>query len=104
MNKLCALLCVFSHELRPLAVYESAEGQAVPPGRGEVGHVHASVALSLLLTPGQQPAGSHLRLCVTVKSVRSCTAGALHVNTSDLWVSLEPCDLKYLNQKLPSLK
>ena len=65
MNKLCALLCVFSHELRPLAVYESAEGQAVPPGRGEVGHVHASVALSLLLTPGQQPAGSHLRLCVT---------------------------------------
>lgn len=58
------LLCVFLHELGPLAVDESAEGQAVPPGRCEVGDVHSSVPVGLLLTPGQQAAGPHLRLCV----------------------------------------
>ncbi len=56
------VLRVFLHELRPLAVYESAEGQAVPPGGREIGDVHPSVTLSLLLTPGQQPARAHLRL------------------------------------------
>ncbi|TNN74003.1 hypothetical protein EYF80_015824 [Liparis tanakae] len=48
-------------ELGSLVVDEGAEGQAVPPGGREVGDVHPSVALSLLLTPGQQPAGTHLR-------------------------------------------
>lgn len=44
-------------------MYESAECQAVPPGRREVGDVDSSVALSLLLTPGQQPVRTHLGPC-----------------------------------------
>lgn len=63
MNTLCMLSCLLLHDLRPLAVHESAEGQAVLPGRCEVGDIDPSVALSLLLTPGQQPARTHLRLC-----------------------------------------
>lgn len=62
--------CALSHELGPLAVDESAEGQAVPPGGREVGDVHPSVALSLLLTPGQQPAGTHLRLCARNRQIK----------------------------------
>lgn len=54
---------VLLHELRPLVVYERAEGQAAPPGGREVGDADSSVALGLLLAPGEQPAGSHLRLC-----------------------------------------
>lgn len=57
------LWCAFVHEVGPLAVYEGAQGQTVPPWGCEVGDVDASVALSLFLTPGQQPAGADLGLC-----------------------------------------
>lgn len=42
---------------------EGAQRQAVPPRRREVGDVDASVALGLFLAPGEQPAGTNLRLC-----------------------------------------
>lgn len=57
--------CAFVHEVGPLAVYEGAQRQAVPPRRREVGDVEASVALSLFLAPGEQAAGTNLRLCGT---------------------------------------
>lgn len=63
MNRLFMLWCACVHEVGPLAVYEGAQGQAVPPRGCEVGDVDASVALSLFLTPGQQPARVDLRLC-----------------------------------------
>lgn len=44
-------------------MHESTEGQAVPPGRCKVGDLDTSVALCLLLTPGQQTARTHIRLC-----------------------------------------
>lgn len=47
---------------------ESTERQAVPPGRCEVGDVDSSVPASLLLTPGEQAAGMHLRLCTVTVS------------------------------------
>lgn len=50
------------HEVGPEAVDEGAQRQAALPGGSEVTHVHVPVALRLLLTPGQQPAGSNLRL------------------------------------------
>ncbi len=59
-----ASLCVMSlsHEVLPLAVNEGAQSKAAPPGGRKVGHIHSPVALGLLLTPQQQPAGTHLWL------------------------------------------
>jgi len=67
--------CSALHEFRPLAVDEGAEGQAIPPGRREVGNFHSSVPLSLLLTPGQQPARTHLWLC---RRGSACQRGPSH--------------------------
>lgn len=58
----CVLLCVFLHKIRSLVVYKSTEGQAILPGRCEVSDVDSPVALSLSLTPGQQPARTYLRV------------------------------------------
>lgn len=41
-----------SHQLRPEAVDDGTQGQATPPGRGQVGDVDVLVALGLLLAPG----------------------------------------------------
>lgn len=62
---MCTRACAVVHEVGPLAVYEGAQRQAVPPRRREVGDVDASVALSLFLAPGEQAAGTNLRLCGT---------------------------------------
>lgn len=35
-------------------VQDGTEGQAVPPGRAEVGHLHTSVVLRYFLTPLKQ--------------------------------------------------
>lgn len=67
----------FLHEIWPLAVDEGAEGQAVPPGRGQVGDGDSSVALSLLLTPGQQLPGTHVSLCRTEDRVLTLTVTQL---------------------------
>lgn len=41
-----------SHQLRPKAVNDGTQGQATPPGCGQVGDVDVLVALGLLLAPG----------------------------------------------------
>lgn len=41
-----------SHQLRPEAVDDGTQGQATPPGRGQVCDVDMLVALGLLLAPG----------------------------------------------------
>lgn len=41
-----------SHQLRPEVVDNGTQGQATPPGCGQVRDVDMLVALSLLLTPG----------------------------------------------------
>lgn len=43
-----------SHLVRVEVVEDGAEGQAVPPGRAEVSHLHAPVVLCDFLTPLQQ--------------------------------------------------
>ena len=40
-----------SHQLRPEAVDDGTQGQAAPPGGGQVGDVDVLVALGLLLAP-----------------------------------------------------
>lgn len=41
-----------SHQLRPEAVDDGTQGQAAPPGGGQIRDVHVLVALGLLLAPG----------------------------------------------------
>lgn len=41
-----------SHQVRPEAVDDGTQGQATPPGRGQVGDIDMLVALGLLLAPG----------------------------------------------------
>lgn len=48
---------------------ESTEGQAIPPGRGEVGDIDSLVPMSLPLTPVQQAARMDLRLYREKQSV-----------------------------------
>lgn len=40
------------HQLRPEAVDDGTQGQATPPGCGQVSDVDMLVALGLLLAPG----------------------------------------------------
>lgn len=44
----------FIHQIGSEMVQQSAEGQPVPPGRGEVGDLHPTVVLRDLAAPGQQ--------------------------------------------------
>lgn len=57
------------HELRLLPMDESTEGQAIPPGRCEVGDIDSLVPMSLPLTPVQQAARMDLRLYREKQSV-----------------------------------
>ena len=48
-------VCVcLSHVVGSEVVQQSAEGQPVPPGGGEVGDLHPAVVLGDLATPGEQ--------------------------------------------------
>lgn len=42
------------HHVGSEVVQQSAEGQPVPPGRGEVGDLHSTVVFGDLAAPGQQ--------------------------------------------------
>lgn len=53
-NKKFSLLEYFLHYVRSEVVQQSAEGQAVPPGCGEVGDLHSTIVLGDLAAPGQQ--------------------------------------------------
>lgn len=44
----------FLHDVWSEVVQQSAEGQPVPPGCGEVGDLHSTVVLGDLAAPGQQ--------------------------------------------------
>lgn len=44
----------FLHHVRSEVVQQSAEGQSVPPGCGEVGDLHSTVVFRDLAAPGQQ--------------------------------------------------
>lgn len=64
-----SVLWISLHELRLLPMDESTEGQAIPPGRGEVGDIDSLVPMSLPLTPVQQAAWMDLRLYREKQSV-----------------------------------
>lgn len=48
------MLDCFLHDVWSEVVQQSAEGQSVPPGCGEVGDLHSTVVLGDLAAPGQQ--------------------------------------------------
>lgn len=83
--KVRILLFVFLHKVWSLAMYEGTEGKTIPPGTCEVGDVHTSVALSLLLTPGQQPSRTHFRLYKQTNIVWTASYGYSHTCVQRVW-------------------
>lgn len=96
-----SVLWISLHELRLLPMDESTEGQAIPPGRREVGDIDSLVPMSLPLTPVQQAARMDLRLYREKQSVSTMHAASQEGAFS--WSPLFPQGWKFFSDSADTM-